>query len=87
MTAIRPGGRPLFTEKIVAEPWRQPVRLAGAMGQFDVLANVTLVTPPGHADRIFEQAEAGTDAECMAGVGRPPNAAGLSYKVIGTQTA
>lgn len=57
------------------------------MGQFDVLANVTLVTPPGHADRIFEQAEAGTDAECMAGVSRLPNAAGLSYKVIGTQTA
>ena len=87
VTAIRPGGRPLFTEKLVAEPWRQPVRQAGAMGRFDVLANVTLVTPPGHADRIFEQAEAGTDAECMAGASRLPNAAGLSYKVIGMQTA
>ena len=87
VTATRPGGAPLFTEKLVAEPWRQPVRHAGAMGRFDVLANVTLVTPRRHADRIFEQAEASADTECMTGASRLPNAAGLSYKVIGTETA
>ena len=77
----------MFTDKVVAEPWRQPVRHAGTMGRFDVLANVPVVTPRRRADRIFEQALADTDAECMAGPSRLPNAAGLSYKVIGTQTA
>jgi urease accessory protein len=87
VTATRPDGTPLFTEKLVAEPWRQPVRQIGAMGRFDVLANVTLVTPRHHADRIFEQAVASADAECMAGASRLPGDAGLSYKVIGTESA
>jgi urease accessory protein len=57
------------------------------MGKFDVFANVTLVTPRQHADRIFEQAVASADAECMAGASRLPNDTGISYKVIGTRTA
>ena len=57
------------------------------MGKFDVFANVTLVTPRHHADRIFEQVGAGADAECMAGASRLPMDAGLSYKVLGTKTA
>jgi urease accessory protein len=86
VTATRPDDTPLFTEKFVAEPWRQSVRQIGAMGKFDVFANVTLVTSPRHADRIFDQADAVADAECMAGASRLPGDAGLSYKVIGTAT-
>jgi urease accessory protein len=66
VTATRPGGSQLFTEKLVAEPWRQPVRHAGAMGKFDVFANVTLVTPRHHADRIFERVAPVADPERMA---------------------
>ncbi|HEY2313793.1 MAG TPA: urease accessory protein UreD [Streptosporangiaceae bacterium] len=87
VTATRPDDTPLFTEKLVAQPRHQPVRQIGAMGKFDVFANVTLVTPRHHADRIFEQAGAGADAECMAGASRLPGDAGLSYKVLGTKTA
>jgi urease accessory protein len=78
----------LFSEKLVAEPSRDPVRRAGDMGTFDVLASVTLVTPRRHADKIFEQVAAGTDAatECLAGVNRLPRDAGLSYKVLGMET-
>jgi hypothetical protein len=47
---------PLFTEKLVAEPRPQPVRQIGAMGKFDVFANVTLVTSPHHADRALHEA-------------------------------
>jgi len=86
MTVTRPDGTRLFAEKLVAQPWRQPVRQAGVMGKFDVIANVILVTPRHHADRIFEQAGAGADAEWMAGASRLPGDAGLSYKVIGTST-
>src|SRR5260370_1650800 len=55
LTATRPDGAPLFTEKLIAEPWRHPVRRVGVMGKFDVFANVTLVTPQPHAARIFDQ--------------------------------
>jgi urease accessory protein len=86
VTVTRPDDTPLFTEKLVAEPWRQPVQQIGAMGKFDVFANVTLVTSPHHAERVFEQTAAGADAECMAGASRLPGDAGLSYKVLGTAT-
>jgi urease accessory protein len=88
LTASRPDGTPLFCEKLVAEPWRHPVRQAGVMGTFDVFANVILVTPPRHAATIFEQlaSEAGADAGCVAGASRLPNDAGLVYKVLGMET-
>lgn len=88
LTVTRPDGTRLFTEKLVAEPWRDTVRRAGSMGTFDVLASVTLVTPRRHADKIFEQVAAGADAaaQCLAGVNRLPHDAGLSYRVLGMET-
>jgi urease accessory protein len=100
LTVRRPDGTRLFSEKLVAEPGRQPVRDAGAMGGFDVFANVVLVTPPAHATRILDRVGAGTGADapggygrggaagdgCMAGASRLPNDAGLVYKVLGTRT-
>jgi urease accessory protein len=88
LTATRPDGTPLFTEKLIAEPWRHPVRQAGVMGKFDVFANVALVTPQRHADKIFEQVVPGVDtsADCVAGASRLPNDAGLAYKVLGRET-
>jgi len=88
LTATRPDGTPLFTEKLVAEPWRYPVRQAGVMGKFDVFANVTLVTPQQHAGKIFEQIVPGfdTSTDCVAGASRLPNDAGLAYKVLGRET-
>lgn len=88
LTANRPDGTPLFTEKLVAEPWRHPVRQAGVMGKFDVFANVTLVTPQPAAERIFERVVPGADGggECVAGASYLPNDAGLVYKVLGMET-
>lgn len=88
LTVSRPDGTSLFTEKLVAEPWRHPVHQAGAMGTFHVLANVTLVTPARHAGQIFDQIVPGADtsADCVAGASRLPNDAGLVYKVLGMET-
>jgi urease accessory protein len=88
LTATRPDGTALFTEKLVAEPRRHPVRQAGVMGRFDVLANVTLITPQRHASRIFEQVVPGPDpsTDCVAGASRLPGDAGLAYKVLGMET-
>jgi urease accessory protein len=88
LTASRPDGTSLFSEKLVVEPWRYPVRQRGVMGTFDIVANVVLVTPPRHAATIFEQVLSGTDADagCMAGASHLPNDAGLVYKVLGMET-
>jgi urease accessory protein len=88
LTASRPDGTPLFTEKLIAEPERHPVRQAGVMGKFDVFANVTVVTPRQHAERILEQVGQGSGftGECVAGASHLPNGAGLVYKVLGMET-
>jgi urease accessory protein len=88
LTVSRPDATVLFTEKLLAEPWRHPVRQAGVMGRFDVLANVTLVTPERHARAILEQIIPGRDvsSDCVAGASRLPNEAGLVYKVLGMET-
>jgi urease accessory protein len=49
LEVTRPDGTALCSEKIACEPWRYTVRRAGVMGEFDFLANVTVVTPPPHA--------------------------------------
>lgn len=88
VTAQRPDQRELFTEKYIIQPHRHPVRRIGAMQQFDVFANVVLLTPKEHADRIFEQVPAIVDLEkgFAAGVSRLPSEAGLLYKVVGMET-
>ncbi len=83
----QPDGTSLCSEKIVCEPGRYPVRRAGVMGEFDFLANVTLVTPPLHAEAVLERVDTGLDtaAGWMAGASRLPGQAGLSYKVLGKE--
>jgi urease accessory protein len=87
--AQRPDGTPLFTEKFIVEPRRDSVRRVGIMGQFDVFANVILLTPKQHADRIFEQITPVIDLkeQIASGVSRLPNEAGLLFKVVGMETA
>lgn len=88
VTITRPDGTVLCTEKVASEPWRHAVRHAGVMGEFDVLATVTLAAPARLAEAVLEQVNAATDtsAECMAGASRLPNDAGLVYKVLGKET-
>lgn len=86
--AKRPDGTALFTEKLLIEPARWPVRLAGTMGGYDVFGNVVLLTPEAHADAILEQIAPGrADGELtIAGASRLPNGAGLIYKVLGPES-
>jgi len=83
-------GRELFTEKILVEPGRSSVRDTGVMGAFDVFANVLLLTPKKHAERIFETIEATFDLDpergYAAAASRLPNDAGLVYKVVGVES-
>jgi urease accessory protein len=88
-SAARPGGATLFTEKLVIEPARHPMRQTGVMDGFDVFANVILCTPADIAERVHARVDAGVDlGEGVAyGACRLPNDAGLIYKVLGRETA
>jgi urease accessory protein len=87
--AERPDGEVLFSEKLVVDPARRPVRQTGVMGSFDVLGNVVLLTPGDVAERVHARIEAEVDlAEGIAfGSCRLPNDAGLIFKALGRETA
>ena len=88
-TAVRPGGEPLFSEKLLIEPLRNPMRQAGVMDGFDVFGNVFLCTPPECAERVLARVDAEVDSDKGVAFGacRLPNDAGLIYKVLGRETA
>lgn len=87
--AERPGGRTLFTEKLVIDPARRPVRQTGVMDSFDVFGNAILLTPKEAADRIHERVDAEVDAANGVAFGacHLPNDAGLIFKALGRETA
>ena len=88
-TAARPGGQLLFSEKLVIEPLRNPMRQSGVMDGFDVFGNVVLCTPTDVADRVHARlaAEVNLEEGVAFGACRLPNDAGLIYKVLGRETA
>lgn len=87
--AERPDGKTLFTEKLVIDPARRPMRQTGVMGSFDVFGNVVLLTPKEGADRVHARVDAEVDAANGVAFGacRLPNDAGLVFKVLGCETA
>ena len=89
VAAERPDGRALFSEKLLIEPARRPVRQTGVMDSFDVLGNVVLLTPRDVADRV--QARVGADVDLKQGEAfgacRLPNDAGVIFKALGRETA
>ena len=89
VSAARPDGAALFSEKLVIEPAGQAMRQTGVMDSFDVFANVILLTPRDTADRVHARVDA--DVDLVSGVAfgacRLPNDAGLIFKVLGRETA
>ena len=88
LAAERPDGKTLFTEKLVIDPARRPVRQTGVMGPFDVFGNVVLLTPKECADRVHVRVGADVDAANGVAYGacQLPNDAGLVFKVLGSET-
>jgi urease accessory protein len=87
--ASRSGGALLFSEKLVIEPLRNPMRQSGVMDGFDVFGNVILCAPADVADRVHARIAAEVDLEegVAFGACRLPNDAGLAYKILGRETA
>jgi urease accessory protein len=86
--AVRPGGEALFSEKLVIDPVRRPVRQTGVMGPFDVLGNIVLLAPKEIADRVHARVEAEVDLRDGVAFGacRLPNDAGVIFKAVGQET-
>lgn len=87
--AGRPDGRILFTEKLLVDPARRPLRQTGVMDSFDVFGNAILLTPKEAADRVHARVDADVDAAdgVASGACHLPNDAGLIFKVLGRETA
>ncbi len=85
----RPDGKPLFREKFVIEPFLKSPRLLGVMAQYDVFANVIVLTPPIHRDNIYDAFQPYIDKENRVAVGitKLPNDCGLLFKVVGMETS
>lgn len=86
--AERPDGEPLFREKFVVRPADHSPRTLGAMDDYDVFANVVVLTPREHAEQIYARTEAFIDPRrrMAAGITRLPGECGLLYKVVGDET-
>ena len=85
--AERPDGTPLFREKFIIDPKMQNPRQLGIMGDYDVFANVIVLTPKEDADKIYEATEPFIDRgnKLACGITHLPNDSGLLFKVLGME--
>ena len=81
--AERSDGQRLFRDKFIVRPHTQSPSVVGVMGEYEVLANVILLTPKPMADRIYSLCEPRLDETLMAGVTSLPNECGLIYRIMG----
>lgn len=83
----RPDGSQLFREKFVIDPRVIPVRQLGVMKGYDVFANVIVMTPPEHAEKIYASVVPFIDRKnsFACGITHLPNGAGLLFKVLGME--
>ncbi len=85
--AERPDGEQLFREKFIIDPRKQNPRQLGIMGNYDVFANVIVLTPKEKADIIYEKTNPFIDREnkIACGITHLPNESGLLFKVLGME--
>ena len=81
--AERSDGQRLFRDKFIVRPHTQNPSVVGVMGEYEVLANVLVLTPKPMADRIYSLCEPRLDETLMAGVTSLPNGCGLIYRIMG----
>jgi len=78
----------LFREKFIIRPEHCGPSSLGVMNGCDVFANAIVLTPPAHADAIYDRTEAFIDRgrRLAAGITRLPNDCGLLYKALGGES-
>lgn len=86
--AQRPDNTPLFREKLIATPKEHPVSPIGIMHNYDVFANVLILTPEKNAIPIYEQTQTfiNRHQSLAVGISYLPNQCGLILKILGKET-
>lgn len=76
--------KPLFVEKYILEPKRNPLMAVGVMESFDVFGNVILLTPRKYHQAILERLDAKYDVgqQIAYGATQLPNESGIIFKVL-----
>jgi urease accessory protein len=87
VSAQRPDGTPLFTEKLLVEPPTGSVRALGAMGGYDVFGTVFALTDAASIESIMERTDPVYDREgAVSGASRLPHDAGVVFRVLGMES-
>ncbi|MFC5384945.1 urease accessory protein UreD [Aquamicrobium segne] len=89
VTAKRPGGQRLFTDKVLINKENPTIDFAAVMGGFDAFANVACLTPPEVASRIHQRIEVDfpdKNPRSISGVSQLPNQAGLMFRAVGVES-
>lgn len=83
----RPDGQALFREKFVISPERSPIRDVGVMAEYDVFANVVVMTPEENIEPVYAAVQAFIDKKnhIACGITHLPGNAGLLFKVLGME--
>jgi Urease accessory protein UreH len=76
---------PLFNEKFLIRPKMQSPQIIGCMDDFDVFANVIVMTPQKKADKVYQEIKPYINKKTglAVGISHLPNDCGLVYKVLG----
>lgn len=84
----RHDGTPLFREKMLIEPQRKNVRDIGIMHNYDIFANIIVMTPAESAEIIYNHINPyiNTSNNTALGITRLPNNCGLLIKILGKET-
>jgi urease accessory protein len=82
--AERPDSTKLFKEKFIIEPTKQNIYGIGCMSNYDVYANVIVITPTENVSTIYNRIAPCMNNEIAIGISTLPNKTGLIYKVLGT---
>lgn len=85
--AVRPGDEELFREKFLIRPPRSFPKSIGVMDQYDVFANLVVITPPENAEKIYTAIEPFIDKNnhTALGITQLPSQAGLLIKILGME--
>ncbi len=86
VSAQREDGRRLFADKMIVRPDRcHPSRL-GRMAEYEVMANVLVLTSEQYLMPIYSACEPVTTADLVASATLLPNGCGLIYRVLGRES-
>lgn len=85
----RPDGTPLFREKMLIEPHKQDIRSIGIMHEYDIFANIIVMTPALTAKNIYDNITPfiNSHTNTALGITRLPNECGLLIKILGKETS